>query len=86
MLDIIQEILLSADTSPAEVGLNIPAQPVILNTLSLNQLNVPALSCRVIEKNKCVRACACVCVFGIYVNLSQNRCNAVFDPQWTFGW
>lgn len=31
MLDIIQEILLS-DISPAEVQLNIPAHPLILNT------------------------------------------------------
>lgn len=57
-MDIIQEILLSAVISLAEVGLNIPTQPVILNTLSLNQLNVPAHSCSVTGKiGVCVRAC-----------------------------
>lgn len=56
-MDIIQEILLSGNISPAEVGLNIAAQPVILNTLSLNQVNVPAHSCRVTGKRT-----VCVCV------------------------
>lgn len=59
----------------AKVGLHIPAQPIILNTLSKNQ-HVLQLSAA-LHGMKSTSVCARLRV----VSASQNRCDAAFGPS-----